>query len=108
MLRPVIVIFTVLIVALLSSNVHAACTYNEAVMAFNNGNQIRGHALMRMAARDGDQRAVHFLNSNELALNDRNKDRLATRHAGTALNVTVGDEHVSTDALHSNNTEQDS
>ena len=108
MLRPVIVIFTVLIVALLSSNVHAACTYNEAVIAFNSGNQIRGHALMKMAARDGDQRAVHFLNANELALNDRNKDRLATRHAGKALNVTFREKNVSTEAMQSTNTEQDS
>ncbi|KPJ95223.1 MAG: hypothetical protein AMJ55_04385 [Gammaproteobacteria bacterium SG8_15] len=108
MLRPVVIIFTVLIVALLSSNVHAACTYNEAVIAFNSGNQIRGHALMKMAARDGDQRAVHFLNSNEFALNDRDKDRVATGHAGKALNVTMREKNVSTDAMHSNSTEQDS
>jgi len=30
-------------------------------MAFNNGNLVRGQALMKMAARDGDQRAVRFL-----------------------------------------------
>ena len=47
----------------MASGVHAACTYNEAVMAFNNGNLVRGQALIRMAARDGDQRAMHFLAS---------------------------------------------
>ena len=39
--------------------VHAeACTYNEALMAFQQGNTVRGQALLRMAAKDGDQRAV--------------------------------------------------
>ncbi|WP_455366635.1 hypothetical protein [Kaarinaea lacus] len=106
MLRPVITLFTVLFVVLLSSNVHAACTYNEAMMAFKNGNQIRGQALMKMAARDGDQRAVHFLNSSELALNDRKRDRITIGHSSKALRVTAGEDSVRIER--SNNTEQDS
>jgi len=38
-----------------------ACTYDEAIMALKQGNQTRGFALLRMAARDGDQRATHKL-----------------------------------------------
>ena len=38
-----------------------ACTYNEALAAFSNGNQIRGISLMKMAANDGDLRATRFL-----------------------------------------------
>ncbi len=38
-----------------------ACTYDEALMALQNGNLIRAHTLMRMAARDGDRRALHYL-----------------------------------------------
>ena len=64
MLRP-IVCCAILISTLLASGAHAACTYNEAIMALNNGNLVRGQALMRMAARDGDQRAMHFLASYE-------------------------------------------
>ncbi len=40
-----------------------ACTYGEAVMAFKQGNTTRGAALMNMAAKDGDQRAVKYLAS---------------------------------------------
>lgn len=61
MFRPFIIICVVLLSAFLTLNVQAACTYSEAVMAFNNGNLVRGQALMKMAARDGDQRAVRFL-----------------------------------------------
>lgn len=35
----------------------AACTYDEALMAFQQGNQLRGQALLNMAAKDGDPRA---------------------------------------------------
>ena len=38
-----------------------ACTYNEAQLALQNGNQVRGFSLMKMAAIDGDQRAVLYL-----------------------------------------------
>jgi hypothetical protein len=34
-----------------------ACTYNEGIIALKQGNQIRGMALLRMAAKDGDVRA---------------------------------------------------
>ncbi len=39
----------------------AACSYNEAILALKGGNEIRGMALLNMAARDGDQRAVKYL-----------------------------------------------
>lgn len=42
-----------------------ACTYNEAILALNKGNQVRAMALMRMAARDGDIRAENFLGFND-------------------------------------------
>ena len=67
-----------MISTLMASGVHAACTYNEAIMAFNSGNLVRGQALMRMAARDGDQRAKHFL-----ASYDGNQDQ--SRQAGKSL-----------------------
>ena len=38
-----------------------ACTYREAIMAFERGNTYRGMALMQMARKDGDQRASDYL-----------------------------------------------
>lgn len=38
-----------------------ACTYSEAILALQHGNQVRAQALLRMAARDGDQRAVKMM-----------------------------------------------
>jgi hypothetical protein len=38
-----------------------ACTYNEAIIALKQGNQIRGTVLLRMAAKDGDVRAQAYL-----------------------------------------------
>ena len=64
MFRPFIKYCVVVLSAFLTFNVQAACTYSEAVMAYNGGNLVRGQALMKMAARDGDQRAVQFLASN--------------------------------------------
>lgn len=93
--------FTVAMTVFLSSNGHAACTYNEAVMAFNSGNLIRGQALMKMAARDGDQRAVHFLNSIELA-SEHNMERRTTDDAGKTLNFAVNGGRVDSDADNSN------
>jgi len=40
-----------------------ACTYGEAVIAFKQGNTTRGTALMNMAAKDDDQRALKYLAS---------------------------------------------
>lgn len=65
MFRPFNIICAVLLSAFLTFNVQAACTYSEAVMALNKGNLVRGQALMKMAARDGDQRAVSFLASSD-------------------------------------------
>lgn len=45
-----------------------ACTYNEAIIAFKQGNEIRGMALLKMAVNDGDTRAQHLL-----ALKQQNK-----------------------------------
>lgn len=97
MSKSVIVSFTVAMAVFLSSNGHAACTYKEAVMAFNSGNLIRGQALMKMAANDGDQRAVHFLNSIELA-SDHNRQTLATGDASKKLNFAVKEDRVNSDA----------
>ena len=66
MFKPFTVVCAVLFSALVVTNAQAACTYSEALMAFNNGNLVRGQALMNMAARDGDQRAVRFLASNNI------------------------------------------
>lgn len=47
----------------------AACTYNEAILALEQGNQVRGLALLNMAARDGDQRATQYLASRSFQQN---------------------------------------
>ena len=44
-----------------------ACSYREAMMALEQGNMIRGMALMRMASRDGDLRATNFLREQDYA-----------------------------------------
>ena len=83
MSRPITISCAVLISTLLASSAvyAAACTYNEAVMAYNNGNLVRGQALMKMAARDGDQRAVRFLVSYEQNL-ERTSDAGKTLSEG--------------------------
>ena len=48
-----------------------ACTYREAVMALEQGNTIRGMALMRMASRDGDERASHYFVVMDRVVRDR-------------------------------------
>jgi hypothetical protein len=47
----------------ISGQAGGACTYSEARIAFAQGNEIRGQALMEMAARDGDRRAIQYLAS---------------------------------------------
>jgi hypothetical protein len=91
MFKSVKAILTVFGTALLSANVHAACTYDEAMMAFNNGNQIRGQALMRMAASDGDERAVHFLSSTSFAVIYGHTELSTDQPALKASNFAVGD-----------------
>jgi hypothetical protein len=56
-----------------------ACTYNEALMAFQQGNAVRGQALMTMAAKDGDKRAQALF---------------------SALREAFGSEHDAEDAMH--------
>ncbi len=55
----VVILSTVLFLPL--SVMAEACTYSEAQLAFNNGNLQRANVLMQMAARDGDKRAILFL-----------------------------------------------
>lgn len=44
------------------SQVYAeACSYDEAILALRQGNEVRALALLRMAARDGDKRADQVL-----------------------------------------------
>ena len=38
-----------------------ACTYSEARIALKNGNEFRANTLMKMAAKDGDLRAIAYL-----------------------------------------------
>ena len=49
-----------------------ACTYNEALMAFQKGNVVRGQALLSMAAKDGDQRAIALFAELQEALKSDN------------------------------------
>jgi hypothetical protein len=52
----------VMLGALFSASVMAeACTYREAIMAFERGNDVRGMVLMQMANHDGDVRATEYL-----------------------------------------------
>ena len=63
MTRSLISLAFLLFVLAFMPTAMAACTYGEALLAFERGNIVRGQALMKMAARDGDQRAMHFLAS---------------------------------------------
>lgn len=60
-LRPFMLL--VLLFALSGQVVAASCAYREAIMALQQGNQVRGMALLRMASRDGDLRASRHLAS---------------------------------------------
>ena len=53
-------LFLLLLVAVSGSAFAGACTYGEAIMALEQGNTVRGLALMRMANRDGDERASRY------------------------------------------------
>ena len=50
-----------LICSLSGAVMAGSCAYREALMALEKGNVVRGMALMRMADRDGDRRASHYL-----------------------------------------------
>jgi hypothetical protein len=50
-----------LLLAVSAASQAGACTYREAIMAMERGNTVRGIALMRMASRDGDDRAIRYL-----------------------------------------------
>lgn len=65
-MRVVRTILSITCLAMLSGAAWAeACTYREALMALEQGNALRGMALMRMASNDGDQRASQFLAEND-------------------------------------------
>lgn len=73
-------ILTIMGCIALATAVYAeACTYNEALMAFQQGNAARGQALMSMAAKDGDERAVALF---------------------AALRESLGNEYDAEDAMH--------
>ena len=57
-----ILLFLLLLISLAASAsaIAGACTYGEAIMALEQGNTVRGMALMRMAKRDGDERAGRY------------------------------------------------
>lgn len=62
--RPLILLIPLLLLLGFSAQVPAgACSYREGIMALQQGNQIRGMALLRMASRDGDLRASLYLTS---------------------------------------------
>jgi len=64
-----------------------ACTYGEAVIALQQGNTTRGVALMTMAAKDGDQRALKYLASGPHS-DKLSAIPLVTDHPVTNLSVT--------------------
>lgn len=75
------------LVALFSAPLYAgeACTWSEALLALEQGNQTRGMALMRMAAGDGDQRAALWLRERQgrnslAATGDRGENHLGDGH----------------------------
>jgi hypothetical protein len=61
--KPTLLVLLILLAGALNVSVVSAdaCTYGEAIMALEKGNALRGLALMRMASRDGDRRAEHYL-----------------------------------------------
>ena len=65
-MRPVKVFLSLIALAATNGVAWAeACTYREAIMALEQGNALRGMALMRMASRDGDQRASQYLDEKD-------------------------------------------
>ncbi len=57
-------LFLLLVVAS-GSVLSESCTYREPIMALEQGNTVRSMALMRMANRDGDERANRYLAQGE-------------------------------------------
>lgn len=67
-IRKMLPLFLLVVLCGMASQAFAeACTYREAIMALEQGNVDRGMALMRMASRDGDQRAANFLQEQDYA-----------------------------------------
>ncbi len=61
-LSPSIPLIAGLVFAGLAATAQAeSCSYSEAIMALQQGNTVRGMALLRMASRDGDPRATRHL-----------------------------------------------
>ena len=68
MMQKVLLSTVLLVTTALASGVvlAEACSYREALMALEQGNTIRGMALMRMAGHDGDRRANDYLTRHKL------------------------------------------
>lgn len=63
-----------------------ACTYQEAIMALENGNSVRGMALMQIAHRDGDIRASHYLTEHGYSFESSNDIAMKEDGASISLN----------------------
>lgn len=88
MLKRAQKITLLILLAVVSGSVYAggACTYREAIMALERGNAVRGMALMRMAYRDGDDRASQYLAKNDLPVeNPVENPAVASIQQGKAL-----------------------
>ena len=78
MKRTYSTLISLFLVATFGANAYAAaCTYDEAILALQQGNAVRGLALIRMAAQDGDQRATDYLASRPLLKNSTSVPHLA-------------------------------
>lgn len=58
---PLRLAFLLLLLAFAGQAVAESCAYREGIMALQQGNPVRGMALLRMASRDGDARASQAL-----------------------------------------------
>ena len=74
LLKAVVVIGCVGSISVVSAE---ACTYNEALMAFQQGNIVRGQTLLSMAAKDGDQRAIKLFSSLQDVVQDGDDNAVA-------------------------------
>jgi len=72
-----------------STQVHAeACSYDEAILALQHGNALRAHALLQMAARDGDKRAQRMVSALQLPLPlDSQNQALQSRLAENSVSI---------------------
>ena len=76
-----------------STQVHAeACTYDEAILALQQGNAVRAHALLQMAARDGDARAQQMVSALEIPLAiDKQNQELQRKLSAPLISISHSD-----------------